>query len=84
MKKSFFLLLIGIATSFISFILMSHEVHKKIQKSLQDRRRFIQLRNNDHFPIQLAGDPLIDAPENSNMISEGSQYGVDFYNRVKQ
>lgn len=84
MKKNFFLVLITVAASVISFMLINKKRQKKILINLNRAKRSIKLHNKDYFPIQQAGDPLSDALENSKMISEGSQYGVDYYNWVRQ
>ncbi|WP_440895179.1 hypothetical protein ACS127_11455 [Amphibacillus sp. Q70] len=84
MKKNIFLVLIAVAASFVSFILVGKNSYKKIPMKPNNVKHPIQLRNKNYFPIQQAGDPLSDDLENSKMISEGSQYGVEYYNRVRQ
>ncbi|WP_066192793.1 MULTISPECIES: hypothetical protein [Gracilibacillus] len=52
------------------------DVWKKIKTNLQS--------NYDDFPIDVAGDPGIDNLENSDMVEEGSQFGVNYYNEKRQ
>ncbi|MGM8214332.1 hypothetical protein ACLIA0_02050 [Bacillaceae bacterium W0354] len=41
-------------------------------------------RSNESFPINKAGKPDLDHLDNAKMVSEGSQYGVQYYNEVVQ
>ncbi|WP_138419638.1 hypothetical protein [Aquibacillus sediminis] len=36
------------------------------------------------LPIKKAGVPEIDHSENAKMVSEGSQFGVDYYNKWQE
>nr|WP_255639607.1 hypothetical protein [Aquibacillus saliphilus] len=48
-------------------------------------KRFKQKTNEtSYLPIEEAGVPEADQPENAKMVSEGSQFGVNYYNRVKE
>ncbi|MDL4841307.1 hypothetical protein [Aquibacillus rhizosphaerae] len=38
---------------------------------------------SESLPIKEAGIPEADNQENAKMVDEGSQFGVDFYNKVK-
>lgn len=84
MKRNVLIVLVAMFTSLISVVLINEKNRKEILARLTDLKRSIQLKNNHHFPIRQAGDPFADNVENSKMVSEGSQYGVDYYNRVKQ
>ncbi|WP_347860694.1 hypothetical protein U0355_08220 [Salimicrobium sp. PL1-032A] len=58
----------------------------------EDRRAQItdkvkQLNNNDgsdDMPIREAGEPEADNLQNSKMVSEGSQFGVQYYNELTE
>ena len=84
MKRHIFIVLIAAITSFISVLLINEKRRKEVLKRLSDLKRSIQLNNNTHFPIQEAGMPYTDNLENSKMVSEGSQYGVEYYNRLQR
>ena len=83
MKKNFLLVVTMVAT-LISFLLIAERSRNNLFEKLKDIKRSIQLNNNAHFPIEEAGDPHADNPENTKMVSEGSLYGVNYYNRIKQ
>ncbi|ENH95537.1 hypothetical protein J416_15572 [Gracilibacillus halophilus YIM-C55.5] len=38
----------------------------------------------EDLPIEEAGHPETDMLDNADMVSEGSQYGVHYYNKVRQ
>ncbi len=83
MKRNLFILLVAVAMSFVSVLLINEKRRQEMLIKLTDRKRSIHLRDNTHFPIREAGMPYTDNLENSKMVSEGSQYGVEFYNRIK-
>ncbi|KGX93310.1 hypothetical protein N781_12965 [Pontibacillus halophilus JSM 076056 = DSM 19796] len=39
-------------------------------------------RSNNHFPVEESGLPEQQDLENSKMVDEGSQFGVQYYNHV--
>ncbi|WP_407268137.1 hypothetical protein [Radiobacillus sp. PE A8.2] len=41
-------------------------------------------KQSNSLPIEPAGVPEKDNTDNAKMVSEGSQFGVNYYNRVKQ
>ena len=84
MRKNLFLTLIVTATTVISFAIFNKNKRKTLLERLHDLKRSFQLRNKNHFPIEAAGEPISDNFENAKMVSEGSQYGVEYYNRVRQ
>ena len=84
MKRHLFIVLIVATTSLFSVLLINEKRRKEVLVKLTELKRSIQLRNNTHFPIQEAGVPFTDNLENSKMVSEGSQYGVEYYNRIQK
>ena len=46
-------------------------------------KSFASSNESDSFPIEEAGIPETDNPENAKMVDEGSQFGVSYYNKVK-
>lgn len=84
LKRNLLIILIAAIASFISVSLVNEKRRKEVLDRLIDLKRSIQLRNNTHFPIQEAGMPYTDNLENAKMVSEGSQYGVNYYNRLKK
>ncbi|WP_238343489.1 hypothetical protein [Gracilibacillus saliphilus] len=69
----------GIATS-ISLVLMD----KSKRQSLMNKWKNAMQMNESHLPIEEAGDPGKDNLENADMVAEGSQFGVHYYNKVRQ
>ncbi|MBM7552901.1 hypothetical protein [Thalassobacillus pellis] len=52
---------------------------KQKAKSLQEK--WTQSESGD-FPVDAAGKPEVDNFENTKMVSEGSQFGVNYYNEL--
>lgn len=73
MKKSVIYSVVGILAAF--FI-----INKKTQKHYELDFK----KESEYFPIEEAGVPETDNPENANMVAEGSQFGVMYYNEVKE
>ncbi|GAB2543243.1 hypothetical protein [Gracilibacillus alcaliphilus] len=72
--------IVGVATAGLAACLLS---------SRTNREKLCQMWNNltdpySNFPIDIAGDPGLDNLENSDMVEEGSQFSVDYYNKIKQ
>lgn len=48
-------------------------------------KNWIQMfQMEESFPIEEAGLPETDAIENAKMVDEGSQFGVNYYNHLKE
>ena len=84
MKRNLFIVLVAAVTSFVTVFLLNQKRQNKVLEELADLKRSIQLKNNTHFPIQEAGLPYTDNLDNAKMVSEGAQYGVQFYNQINQ
>ncbi|UOQ47995.1 hypothetical protein MUN88_18370 [Gracilibacillus caseinilyticus] len=71
----------GVAT--ISYMLMDKNKRSMLMDKWSDMKDYLNTENTD-LPIEEAGDPGKDQLENADMVAEGSQFGVDYYNKVKQ
>ncbi|WP_153735512.1 hypothetical protein [Aquibacillus halophilus] len=58
-------------------------VDKKWKKILNTFKKRSNI-NDDKLPLEQAGVPEVDNEENAKMVSEGSQFGVNYYNEVKE
>ncbi|UOQ85452.1 hypothetical protein [Gracilibacillus salinarum] len=71
----------GVAT--ISYMLMDKDKRTMLMDKWSGVKDYLNTENTD-LPIEEAGDPGKDQLENADMVAEGSQFGVDYYNKVKQ
>ncbi len=55
-------------------------------KSFTDsvRENFQSNDENSDLPVQKAGVPEVDHSENTKMVDEGSQFGVQYYNKIRE
>ncbi|MGM0522436.1 MAG: hypothetical protein ACQER2_00095 [Bacillota bacterium] len=62
-------------------VLKDKKTRRKLSRMKDDVLMSLKLKRHDDFPLDSAGgfDENID---NADMISEGSSFGVDYYNRV--
>ncbi|MGN8645150.1 hypothetical protein ACTNEO_03530 [Gracilibacillus sp. HCP3S3_G5_1] len=72
----------GLATT-LSILLMDKPKRKKFAKKWEDWKNSISTSKST-LPIEEAGNPSQDNIENAKMVAEGSQFGVNYYNKVKQ
>lgn len=65
----------------IYHVLKDKKTRRKLSRMKDDVLMSLKLKRHDDFPLDSAGgyDENID---NADMISEGSSFGVDYYNRV--
>ncbi|UOQ43173.1 hypothetical protein MUN89_14675 [Halobacillus salinarum] len=56
------------------------------RKMAMDKAKSIQANftSKDDMPIQEAGKPEVSDLENAKMVSEGSQFGVKYYNELTE
>lgn len=47
-------------------------------------RERVQNDNNSGLPVEKAGVPEADHVENTKMVDEGSQFGVQYYNKIRE
>ncbi|MFC0523991.1 hypothetical protein ACFFGV_10510 [Pontibacillus salicampi] len=57
------------------------EKAKDLSTSMKDS---LQKDHNNDLPVEKAGVPEVDSIENTKMVDEGSQFGVQYYNQVKE
>ncbi|ARI77614.1 hypothetical protein [Halobacillus mangrovi] len=65
-----------------AFFLRNEESRKQVvdkAKSLQNN-----FKKKDGLPVEEAGNPQLDNLENADMVSEGSQFGVQYYNELTE
>ncbi|WP_228552424.1 hypothetical protein [Gracilibacillus salitolerans] len=72
----------GIATT-LSFMLMDKSKRERLMNKWNEWKVSMQT-DQSNLPIEEAGDPGRDNLQNADMVAEGSQFGVNYYNRVKQ
>ncbi|CQR47825.1 hypothetical protein BN1058_02156 [Paraliobacillus sp. PM-2] len=67
-------------------IILYFSMNKKMRdKGVTTIKKWIDvIRNSESFPIEEAGVPEVDNIENAKMVDEGSQFGVEYYNRIKE
>ncbi|MFC4387276.1 hypothetical protein ACFOZ1_05570 [Gracilibacillus marinus] len=70
----------GVAT--VSYLLMDKSRRDRL---IQKAKHFTNsLKQNNNMPIREAGHPEESGIENADMVSEGSQFGVNYYNKVRE
>ncbi|NIK10650.1 hypothetical protein ACKXGF_06285 [Alkalibacillus sp. S2W] len=63
-----------------SYLLIDENRRQDVKNKIND---FTNYLTGERFPIEEAGKPELDDLENSEMVAEGSQFGVQYYNEVK-
>ncbi|MBM7540447.1 hypothetical protein [Amphibacillus cookii] len=84
MKRKVLIGLIGIGTTFVTYQLLNDKRQERIKNKFVNFKNTLMLKRDNHFPIEEAGGPLSDNMENADMVSEGSLFGVNYFNQVKQ
>ncbi|KHE68093.1 hypothetical protein [Halobacillus sp. BBL2006] len=83
MRKRWIYTTIGaVAGGAAAYFLRNEENRQQVvdkAKSLQNN--FTQ---KEDLPIEEAGNPQLDNLENADMVSEGSQFGVQYYNELTE
>lgn len=70
-KRNIFSIVTGIGVGTLTYFLL-------------DRTGSNHSAENNNLPIEKAGKPELDQFENSKMVSEGSQFGVNYYNKLRE
>lgn len=73
----------GAAVVTLSYALMGKSRRAQIKNKFQKISDSLRKKDTD-LPINPAGHPEDSSLENAEMVSEGSQYGVNYYNKAKQ
>lgn len=84
MKKGVTYVMVAAGASALTFIVLNQDIRHRYATKIKDFSRTLKLKHKNGFPIEEAGHPSIDQLDNSDMVFEGSQFGVDYYNKVKQ
>lgn len=84
MKKSVIYVMVVAGASALTFTLLNRDMRHRYATKIKDVSHTLKLKHKSDFPIEEAGHPSIDQLDNSDMVFEGSQFGVDYYNKVKQ
>ncbi|MYL32993.1 hypothetical protein GLW08_02260 [Pontibacillus yanchengensis] len=88
MKKRFIYSTIGAVSAGAAALLLKDEQRReKVKQKAKSLTESVQgsLKNehNNDLPVEKAGVPEFDSIENTKMVDEGSQFGVQYYNEVK-
>ncbi|QDP40050.1 hypothetical protein [Radiobacillus deserti] len=68
-----------------SYFLRKKENRSMLMDKLKQAKQTIMNENsNNRSSIEKAGMPELGQPENAKMVSEGSQFGVQYYNEMKE
>ncbi|SDJ04248.1 hypothetical protein [Salimicrobium halophilum] len=82
MRKRWKLALAGAVTGGAVAYLMYDEERRT---QLTDKVKQLNTKEDlDDMPIREAGEPEVDNLQNSKMVSEGSQFGVQYYNELTE
>lgn len=89
MKKRWIYSAVGAASAGAAMYVLKDEKRrndlKERAKSLSTTvQNSIQKDNQDDLPVEKAGVPEVDHTENTKMVDEGSQFGVQYYNELQE
>ncbi|WP_091494546.1 hypothetical protein [Amphibacillus marinus] len=84
MKKVLWVSGIVVGSSVVTYLTLNKQQRNTMTNWVTTAKKKMKLKHRQGFPIEQAGDPIGDHLENANMVSEGSQYGVNYYNEIKQ
>ena len=73
----------GVGVGALTYVLMNKLKQDKNDRQYKEIRKTLK-KNKTHLPIEEAGYPGKDELDNADMVAEGSQFGVNYYNKVKQ
>lgn len=73
----------GVGVGALTYVLLDKCNQDKSDRQYKRIRQTLK-RNTTDLPIEEAGDPGKDELDNADMVAEGSQFGVNYYNKVKQ
>ncbi|ELK45006.1 hypothetical protein QRD89_08290 [Halobacillus sp. ACCC02827] len=83
MKKRWIFTAVGaVAGGTLAYFLKDEDNRKQVK----DKAKSIQgtFTSKDDMPIEEAGKPEVSHLENADMVSEGSQFGVQYYNELTE
>ncbi|WP_017186019.1 hypothetical protein [Alkalibacillus haloalkaliphilus] len=67
-----------------SYVLIDENRRNGIKQKVKQLKESFNEGNHTNLPIEEAGNPELDDIENSEMVAEGSQFGVQYYNEVME
>ncbi|WP_112180727.1 MULTISPECIES: hypothetical protein [Paraliobacillus] len=73
MKKTIVYSIVGLLAT---YFMTNKRIRRVLESNMEKEAAF--------FPIEEAGEPETDNPENANMVDEGSQFGVKYYNNLQE
>ncbi|WP_186577594.1 hypothetical protein [Aquibacillus kalidii] len=73
---------LGIGT--LSYLAMDSDRRRAIKNKITKWTSQQTNKQDNISAIEKAGRPEMDNMENSKMVAEGSQFGVNYYNKIKQ
>ncbi|SER97267.1 hypothetical protein SAMN04487944_11431 [Gracilibacillus ureilyticus] len=68
----------------LSYVLMDKTRRDNVKSKFKEIKQSVSNNNSSHLPVDEAGDPGKQGIQNSNMVAEGSQFGVNYYNKIRQ
>ncbi|MFB1051899.1 hypothetical protein [Paraliobacillus sp. JSM ZJ581] len=76
----------SIVYTIIASILLYYTVNKEARdKGMMAVKKCVNtMKKSKSFPIEEAGVPEVDNIENAKMVDEGSQFGVAYFNHLKE
>ncbi|GAA0452869.1 hypothetical protein [Alkalibacillus silvisoli] len=80
-KKLVFSSVIALGAALTSYVLIDENRRDRIVNKAKQWTNGSNPKTN--LPIEEAGNPELDDIKNSEMVAEGSQFGVQYYNEVK-
>lgn len=72
----------GIAA--VTYYLMDDKKKEQVNQKVKSTVNQIKNMGKNDLPIEEAGHPEKDNLDNADMVAEGSQFGVNYYNKVRQ
>ena len=80
MKKWMIPAISAVSAGAVSYVVLSDKKRESIKKIF---RFGLDKEKKNSLPLETAGLPEEDQTDNAKMVSEGSQFGVNYYNKVK-
>ncbi|WP_163536682.1 hypothetical protein [Gracilibacillus sp. YIM 98692] len=84
MRKKGMISIIGAAGAAATTYMLVDKGKREKLKSKFSQMKSMSKNNDSNLPLEEAGNPSKASLENADMVAEGSQYGVQYYNKVKQ
>ncbi|MDV2582271.1 hypothetical protein [Alkalibacillus haloalkaliphilus] len=82
-KKLILSSVVAAGAALTSYVLIDENRRNEIKQKVKQVKESFN-GNDTNLPIEEAGNPELDDIENSDMVAEGSQFGVQYYNEMKE